>query len=74
MKRLVTVSIFTLLLVLMGQFSFAAEQQEKPPENASNPLATVNNTDVRVQYFDLRDGFERYDFYLVDGSYMVTPS
>ena len=40
-------------------------------ENASNPLAAVNNTDVRVQYFDL-DGPERTDYFL-DGAYMVTP-
>ena len=40
-------------------------------ENASNPLAAVNNTDVRWQYFDL-DGPERNDFWL-DGAYMLTP-
>ncbi len=40
-------------------------------ENASNPLASVNNIDVRWQYFDL-DGPRRNDFYL-DGSYMVAP-
>jgi hypothetical protein len=42
-------------------------------ENASNPLAAVNNTDVRVQYFDL-DGPELYDWLVVDGAYMVTPN
>ena len=41
-------------------------------ENASNPLAAVNNTDVRLQYFDL-DGPERYDFWVADGAYMLTP-
>ncbi|MEH6579477.1 MAG: hypothetical protein V7731_20615 [Amphritea sp.] len=41
-------------------------------ENASNPLAVVNNTDVRLQYFDL-DGPERYDFFVVDGAYMLNP-
>ena len=40
-------------------------------ENASNPLASVNNTDVRWQYFDL-DGPEKNDFYL-DGAYMLSP-
>lgn len=40
-------------------------------ENASNPLAAVNNTDVRAQYFDL-DESERTDFFL-DGAYMLTP-
>jgi hypothetical protein len=40
-------------------------------ENASNPLAAVNNTDARLQYFDL-DGSDRYDLF-ADGAYMVTP-
>ena len=40
-------------------------------ENASNPLASVDNTDLRWQYFDL-GGSDRNDFYL-DGSYMLTP-
>ena len=40
-------------------------------ENASNPLASVNNTDTRYQYFDL-DGSDRSDYW-VDGAYMLTP-
>ena len=40
-------------------------------ENASNPLAAVDNTDLRIQYFDL-DGPERRDYW-VDGAYMLTP-
>jgi hypothetical protein len=40
-------------------------------ENASNPIAAISNTDVRLQYFDL-DGPERTDLW-VDGAYMVTP-
>ena len=40
-------------------------------DNASNPLAAVNNIDLRAQYFDL-GGPERKDYY-VDGAYMVTP-
>jgi hypothetical protein len=40
-------------------------------ENASNPLAAVNNTDVRYQYFDLGES-ERTDAWL-DGAYMATP-
>jgi hypothetical protein len=39
-------------------------------ENASNPLAAVNNTDLRVQYFDL-DGSDRSDYW-VDGAYMLS--
>ena len=41
-------------------------------ENASNPLAAVNNTDVRLQYFDL-GGSDRWDFWAADGAYMLTP-
>ena len=40
-------------------------------ENASNPLAAVDNTDLRIQYFDL-DGPERKDYW-VDGAYMLNP-
>ena len=41
-------------------------------ENASNPLASVNNTDLKVQYFDL-GGSDRNDFF-AEGSYMVLPA
>jgi hypothetical protein len=54
------------------QFSFGAEEQAQQRENASNPLAAVNNTDGRLQYFDLGGDAERYDYYL-DGSYMASP-
>lgn len=40
-------------------------------ENASNPLAAVNNTDFRAQYFDL-DGSDRGNYW-IDGAYMLTP-
>ena len=39
-------------------------------ENASNPLAAVDNTDLRLQYFDL-DGADRWDTW-IDGAYMLT--
>lgn len=42
-------------------------------ENASNPLAAVNNTDIRLQYFDLGESADRYDFWVADGAYMLTP-
>ena len=42
-------------------------------ENASNPLAAVNNTDIRWQYFDLDGGAEINDFYL-DGAFMLNPN
>jgi hypothetical protein len=53
-----------LVLVLASAHAF-------DQENASNPLATVNNTDLRYQYFDL-DGSDRSD-YDADGAYMATP-
>jgi hypothetical protein len=40
-------------------------------ENASNPLAAVNNTDLRVQYFDL-GGSDLVELW-VDGAYMIIP-
>jgi len=60
----VCLSKFTgLVLVLASVHAYAQE-------NASNPLAAVNNTDLRYQYFDL-DGSDRSDYY-ADGSYMAT--
>ena len=41
-------------------------------ENASNPLASVNNTDLRWQYFDFDGGADVNDFYL-DGAVMLNP-
>ncbi|WP_170436794.1 hypothetical protein [Ruegeria arenilitoris] len=41
-------------------------------ENASNPLAAVNNTDIRYQYFDLEGGADRQDMF-IDGAYMLRP-
>ncbi len=61
-------SLYAMVLMLVSVISHAYAA-----ENASNPLAAVNNTDVRVQYFDLGDDAERYDFWLADGAYMLTP-
>lgn len=41
-------------------------------ENASNPLAAVNNTDLRYQYYDLGNGTNQQDA-IIDGAYMVHP-
>jgi len=57
--------LYTVLIALIGVNSSYGE------ENASNPLAAVNNTDARWQYYDL-DGPERNEFFL-DGAYMLTP-
>jgi hypothetical protein len=58
-------SYATLLLLIL------ASGHGYTQENASNPLAAVNNTDLRVQYFDL-DGSDRTDYW-ADGAYMLTP-
>ena len=49
----------------------SASAQAIAQENASNPLAAVNNTDFRYQYFDL-DGSDLSDLW-VDGAYMLNP-
>jgi hypothetical protein len=59
--RLWFVSIFFAIVAVTPAFS----------ENASNPLAAVNNTDLRIQHFDLDDS-DRND-YIVEGSYMLNP-
>jgi hypothetical protein len=64
--RLLAVGIATALLGTQ-----VAAQEGDGEENASNPLASVNNTDVKYQYFDL-GGSDRNDFFL-DGSYMLQP-
>lgn len=40
-------------------------------ENPSNPLSKGKNTDLHGQYFDRRDGSERYDYY-IDGAFMAS--
>lgn len=53
-------------------FAIADESAEAPKgENASNPLAAVDNTDLRWQYFDLDQG-SRQDYY-IDGAKMLSP-
>ena len=61
MKKL----IFILIAVGFATTLFAQE-------NASNPLAAVNNTDIRYEHFDLGDGASLNDLW-VDGAYMLTP-
>ncbi len=63
MKRLIL--LMAVLIILTG-VNHAYGQ-----ENASNPLAALNNTDARLQYFSL-DGPKRND-YRLDGSYVLTP-
>jgi hypothetical protein len=60
-------------VLLFGIVSVCSVTQAFAEENASNPLAVVNNTDIRLQYFDLGGSAERWDFWVVDGAYMLTP-
>ena len=64
MKNAFATCTLILLLVTGATHAYA--------ENASNPLAAVNNTDLRWQHFDL-GGSDINDFY-VDWSYMLTPT
>ena len=60
------ITLYSIVFILVAGIT-----QAYGAENASNPLAAVNNTDVRWQYFDL-DGSEINDFYL-DGAVMLNP-
>jgi len=61
-----TFTVYALVLMVVTGFTHAYGE-----ENASNPLAAVDNTDLRFQYFGL-DGSNRIDYW-VDGSYMLSP-
>jgi hypothetical protein len=61
----------TSLSFLTGLLLFLASGHAYAQENASNPLAAISNTDLRLQFFDL-DGSNRNDYW-VDGAYMLTP-
>ena len=62
--------ISAVLALILSTYIFSARGGDGP--NASNPLASVTNTDLRAQYFDL-DGPERRDYY-IDGADMLTPN
>lgn len=52
---------------------FISATSQTSAENASNPLAAVNNTDVRYQFIDLGDSADKQDAF-IDGSYMLRPT
>ena len=62
---------FALFIILAVAVSPGSAVESKEGENASNPLAAVNNIDFQYKYIDL-DGPERQEFSL-DGAHMVTP-
>lgn len=61
------------LFLLLGPVVAAQEKDSSGSggENASNPLASVSNTDIKYQYFDL-GGADRNDMF-ADGAYMLNP-
>lgn len=56
---------------LAGVMILVGAEPIRADENASNPLAAVNNTDLRYQQFDLGSG-TKHDVF-VDGAYMFRP-
>ena len=67
-------ALYFALLVFCA--SPAIGQEEEPAgggENASNPLASVTNTDLRFKYLDLTDDLGRVNDLFVDGAFMVNP-
>ncbi len=46
----------TFHLAVLSLAMLVVASTTKAEENASNPLAAVNNTDIRYQYFDLEGG------------------
>jgi len=62
------------LLVICASPAFGEDEAAAGGgENASNPLASVTNTDVRLQYLDLTDDRGRVNDLFVDGAFMVNP-
>jgi len=68
---------YALYLALLVICAFPAFGQEEAAagggENASNPLASVTNTDLRLQYLDLADDLGRVNDLFVDGAFMINP-
>ena len=64
MKKLVL--LMAIFLAVIGVSNSYGE------ENASNPLAAVNNTDLRLRVYDLTNGQDRTQ-YTIEGAYMVAP-
>ena len=69
-------SLLIALFAFPALGSFAEQAgggQGQPPENASNPLAKVSNTDIRWQYLDNVVGEGRVNDVFIDGATMLHP-
>lgn len=60
------------LVTLLGVLMLFASTNAYSEENASNPLASVNNVDTRWQYTSADPG-DRHDIY-IDGAHMIMPT
>jgi len=62
------------LLVICASPAFGQEEAAAGGgENASNPLASVTNIDLRLKYLDLTNDLGRVNDFFVDGAFMVNP-
>ncbi len=66
MARFPTIHAVLTSALLMAGYAASAD------ENASNPLAAVNNTDIRYQFYDLGGRADRQDAF-IEGAYMLRP-
>ncbi len=67
-------ALYLALLVICAAPAFGQDEEAAAgDENASNPLASVTNTDLRFQYLDLTDDLGRVNDLFVDGAFMVNP-
>ncbi len=67
-------ALYLALLVICASPAFGQEETAAGGgENASKPLASVTNTDLRFQYLDLTDDRGRVNDLFVDGAFMINP-
>ena len=66
--------LYLALLVMCASLAIGQEEEAAGGgENASNPLASVTNTDLRLKYLDLTNDLGRVNDLFVDGAFMVNP-
>jgi hypothetical protein len=66
-----TLLLFSMFFTVTAVADESTDPGGEEAENASNPLAAVDNTDLRWQYFDLEHA-DRQDAY-IDGAKMLSP-
>lgn len=80
--RVLIISLVSSVMTFSGQahadeddilFDLDGPELSGDSENASNPLAAVNSTDIRWQYSDSFFGDSRLNEYFVDGAFMLNP-